>query len=140
MNNAQCSIVAAKEKLDAVVIRLTLLQSSQQRLAEIKKWAIIEEMYEMDFTQSARQDLKVLRKFAQQLILDGIDEQLPFEPLVETLNRKQLEPNDISEWELRLGKYRVLYDVEEQGQRVVIRAIGYKVGNDVYIRGERREL
>jgi mRNA-degrading endonuclease RelE of RelBE toxin-antitoxin system len=109
-------------------------------LAEIKKWVIIEEMYEIDFTQSARRDLKVLRKFAQQLILDGIDEQLPFEPQVETLNRKRLEPNDISEWELRLGKYRVLYDVEEQIKRVVIRAIGYKVGNDLYIRGERREL
>ena len=97
-------------------------------------------MYEIDFTQSARQDFKVLRKFAQQLVLDGIDEQLPFEPLVETLNRKRLEPNDISEWELRLGKYRVLYDVEEQVKRVVIRAIGYKVGSDLYIRGERREL
>ncbi len=97
-------------------------------------------MYELDFTRSARQDLEALRKFDQQLVLDGIDEQLRFEPMVETPNRKRLEPNDIAEWELRLGKYRVFYDVEEQVKIVAIKAIGYKVGNELYIRGERREL
>src|SRR3990172_2981386 len=98
-------------------------------LPKIKKRVIIEGMYELDFTSSARQDLKALRKFDQQLVLDGIDEQLRFEPIVETPNRKRLEPNDIAEWELRLGKYRVFYDVEEQVKIVAIKAIGYKVGN-----------
>ncbi len=97
-------------------------------------------MYELDFTRSARQDLEALRKFDQQLVLDGIDEQLRFEPMVETPNRKRLEPSDIAEWELRLGKYRVFYDVEEQVKIVTIKAIGYKVGNELYFRGERREL
>jgi mRNA-degrading endonuclease RelE of RelBE toxin-antitoxin system len=82
----------------------------------------------------------VLRKFAQQIILDGIDEQLRFEPEVETANRKPLDPNDIAAWELRLGKYRVLYDVEEQANLVTIRAVGFKVGNELYIRNERRGL
>lgn len=97
-------------------------------------------MYEINFTQSARQDLKALRKFEQQLVLNGIEEQVRFEPLVETPNRKRLEPNNIAEWELRLGKYRVFYGIEEQVKIVAIKAIGYKIGNELYIRSERREL
>ncbi len=97
-------------------------------------------MFEIEFTHSARQDLKALRKFEQQIILDGIYEQLQFEPTVETPNRKRLQPNDIADWELRLGKFRVFYDVEEQVKIVAIQAVGFKVGNELYIRGERREL
>ena len=97
-------------------------------------------MYEIEFTPSARKDLDALRKFEQQAILDAIDEQLRFEPTVETANRKPLQPNDIAEWELRLGKYRVFYNVEEQVKIVAIQAIGFKIGNELYIRGERREL
>ena len=97
-------------------------------------------MYEIEFTPSARKDLNALRKFEQQAILDAIDEQLRFEPTVETTNRKRLQPNDIAEWELRLGKYRVFYDVEVQVKIVAIQAIGFKIGNELYIRGERREL
>ncbi len=97
-------------------------------------------MYEIEFTHSARHDLKALRKFEQQLIVDGIYQQLPFEPNVETANRKYLQPNDIADWELRLRKYRVFYDLEEQAKIVLIRAIGLKTGNALYIRGERRLL
>ena len=61
-------------------------------------------MFEIEFTHSARQDIKALRKFEQQIILDEIYEQLRFEPTVETSNRKRLQPNDIADWELRLGK------------------------------------
>jgi mRNA-degrading endonuclease RelE of RelBE toxin-antitoxin system len=97
-------------------------------------------MYEIEFTPSARKDLKALRKFEQQAIVDAIDDQLRFEPNVETTNRKPLEPNDIADWELRLGKYRVFYDVEEQVKIVAIQAVGLKLGNELYIRGERRDL
>jgi len=38
------------------------------------------------------------------------------------------------------GKYRVFYDVEEQVKIVAIQAVGFKIGNELYIRGERREL
>jgi mRNA-degrading endonuclease RelE of RelBE toxin-antitoxin system len=97
-------------------------------------------MYEVEFTPSARKDLKALRKVEQQAILDGIGVQLRFEPTVETTNRKRLEPNDIAEWELRLGKYRVFYDVVEQVKIVAIQAVGFKLGNELYIRGERKQL
>ena len=97
-------------------------------------------MFEIELTHSARQDLKALRKFEQTIILDGIDEQLRFEPTVETPNRKRLKPNDTADWELRLGKYRVFYNVEAQVKIVAIQAVGFKLGNELYIRGERREV
>jgi len=97
-------------------------------------------MYGIEYTLEALKDLKLFRKFEQEHILDQIDAQLQYEPNVETQNRKWLRPNDISDWELRIGKYRVLYDIEEQEQMVAIQAIGFKIGNELYIRGERRKL
>lgn len=97
-------------------------------------------MFKIEYTPSARQDLKTLRKFQQQIILDGIDKHLQFEPTVETLNRKRMHPNTIANWELRLRQYRVFYNVEEEVKIVVIQAIGFKVRNELYIRGERRKL
>ena len=97
-------------------------------------------MFEIEYTDSARQDIKALRKFQQKIILDGIDKHLQFEPTVEALNRKRMHPNAIADWELRLGKYRVLYNVAEQVKLVAIQAVGFKVRNELYIRGERREL
>ena len=72
--------------------------------------------------------------------MDKIDEQLRFEPTVETSKRKRLRPNDTADWELRLGIYRVFYNVEEQVKNVAILAIGFKVGNELYIRRERRGI
>lgn len=97
-------------------------------------------MYKIEFTSSAREDLKALRKFEQVEVLEGIETQLHHEPTVETRNRKRLEPNDVAEWELRIGRFRVFYNVEEQVKIVRIEAIGFKVGNQLFIRGERREL
>ena len=97
-------------------------------------------MYEIEYTLEALKDLKSFRKFEQEHILDEIDAQLQYEPNVETQNRKWLRPNNISDWELRIGKYRVLYDIEEQEQIVAIQAIGFKIGNELYIRGERRKI
>lgn len=97
-------------------------------------------MYEIEFTPEATDDLKALRKFEQQTILTGIETQLRHEPTIETRNRKRLRPNDVAEWELRLGKYRVFYNVEEHILIISIEAIGFKVGNILFIRGKRREL
>ena len=62
------------------------------------------------------------------------------EPLVETRHRKPLRPNDLSAWELRVGNFRVFYDVNEEKKVVLIKAVGYKKHNMLYIRGRRFEL
>jgi mRNA-degrading endonuclease RelE of RelBE toxin-antitoxin system len=97
-------------------------------------------MYDIEFTPDVLDDLKAFRKFEQQKIISGIEIQLKYEPTVETRNRFQMRPNDVAEWELRLGKYRVFYDVEETIHIVTIEVIGFKCGNRLFVRGKRREL
>ncbi|NMF86030.1 type II toxin-antitoxin system RelE/ParE family toxin [Nodosilinea sp. P-1105] len=97
-------------------------------------------MYDIEFTQGAIDDLRFLKKNEQQQVIAGIESQLLYEPNVETRNRKRLRPNDVSEWELRLGKYRVFYDVEATVRIIKVEAIGYKEGNQLFIRGEPYQL
>jgi len=97
-------------------------------------------MYGIEFTPEANEDLKLFRKFEQQQILDEIERQLTYEPNVETRNRKEMRPNDVAGWELRIGKFRVFYNVDEETYTVSVEAVGFKVGSILFIRGERREL
>ncbi len=97
-------------------------------------------MYDIEFTPEAIDDLKSFRKFEQQNIISGIDTQLSHEPTVETRNRFRMRPNDVAEWELRIGKYRVFYNVELDVQIVSIEVVGFKRGNQLFVRGKRRDL
>ncbi len=89
-------------------------------------------MYSLEYTEGITDDLKELRARDRKRILDKIEEQLQHTPSEETRNRKILvglkPPWEHEEpvWELRIGKYRVFYDVDEAGQRVVIRAVREK--------------
>jgi mRNA-degrading endonuclease RelE of RelBE toxin-antitoxin system len=97
-------------------------------------------MYEIDFTSSAREDLNALRKFEQVEVLEGIETQLRHEPTTETRNRKHMDTNELADWELRIGRFRVFYNVDEQMSVVTIEAIGFKLGDQLLIRGRTREL
>lgn len=97
-------------------------------------------MFELDFTESAIEDLRYFKNTEQNLILDTVEEQLPQEPLDVTKNRKQLRPNDISAWELRIDKYRVFYDVNVENNLVIIKAVGWKEHNQLFIRGKESKL
>ncbi|BBO16246.1 conserved hypothetical protein [Candidatus Brocadia pituitae] len=59
--------------------------------------------YEIEYIPEAIDDLKLLRKYEQQSIFGRIDEQLLYEPTLETRNRKKLRPNNVAEYELRIG-------------------------------------
>jgi len=73
--------------------------------------------------------------------LDTVDEQLTYQPTVETKNRKPMRPNPLAPWELRIGDLRVYYDVEEDPEPVVyINAVGIKERNQVRIAGEVYDL
>jgi mRNA-degrading endonuclease RelE of RelBE toxin-antitoxin system len=60
-------------------------------------------MFEVMFTESALGDLRFLKKAQQNIIVDAIREQLRNEPVLQTRNRKPLDPNDLSAWEMRIG-------------------------------------
>jgi mRNA-degrading endonuclease RelE of RelBE toxin-antitoxin system len=93
-------------------------------------------VFHLEITESARDDLRFLKPFEQRRILDAMAQQLPSEPLIPTRHRKPLRPNDLSTWELRVGKYRIFYDVEEESATVRVKAIGLKDHNRLFLRGK----
>ena len=89
-------------------------------------------MYTIEYAEGVADDLADLRAYERAQILDRIEEQLTYEPTRQTRNKKILvglvPPWEHVEpvWELRIGQYRVFYDVDEAASVVVIRAIRYK--------------
>lgn len=89
-------------------------------------------MFTIRYAEGVADDLAGLRAFDRKAILDRIDEQLTHRPAEETRNKKILAgldpPWDHEEpiWELRVGDFRVFYDVDEEGLRVFVRAIRRK--------------
>jgi mRNA-degrading endonuclease RelE of RelBE toxin-antitoxin system len=89
-------------------------------------------MYEVKYAEDVSKDLKELTAFKRKEILDRIDQELVNEPTRETRNKKVL--SDVEPpWpfkeplrELRVGDYRVFYDVDLDASRVVVRAIRHK--------------
>lgn len=73
-----------------------------------------------------------MRPFDRKPVLAAIERQLTTEPAVEGRNRKQLvnlvPPFEATPpvWELRVGEFRVFYDVDEARKKVVIRAVRRK--------------
>jgi mRNA-degrading endonuclease RelE of RelBE toxin-antitoxin system len=97
-------------------------------------------MYQLEYTQKAVEDLKWFSTPEQSQILDGIDTQLRYEPTAETRNRKRMRPNSVAAWELRIGDFRVLYDVDEQVKIVEIQRIGEKRRSEFFFRGKKEDL
>ena len=93
-------------------------------------------MFDIELTESASEDLRFLRKSDRRHIVAEIERHLSVEPLVPTLRRKPLRSNLLAPWELRIGDFRVFYDVEEGANIVVIRAVGWKEHNRLLIRGK----
>jgi mRNA-degrading endonuclease RelE of RelBE toxin-antitoxin system len=59
------------------------------------------------------------------------------DPLAETKNLKTLRPNPVAERELRLlGKYRVLFSVNDKDRLVTVILVGEKRGNRLLVLGE----
>jgi mRNA-degrading endonuclease RelE of RelBE toxin-antitoxin system len=86
-------------------------------------------MFALVFAALAREHLDELRPFERNRVLDAIAEQLPSSPNVATAKRKMLIGATPSfehvppVWQLRVGDYRVIYDVDVRGRVVVVRAV-----------------
>jgi mRNA-degrading endonuclease RelE of RelBE toxin-antitoxin system len=93
--------------------------------------------YRIEYSPESEAHLAYLTARQQVIVLDAVDEQLMYQPTVETKNRKPMRPNPLAPWELRIGDLRVYYDVEEEPEAVVyVNAVGVKERNQVYIAGE----
>jgi mRNA-degrading endonuclease RelE of RelBE toxin-antitoxin system len=89
-------------------------------------------VFEIRFAENVEKDLRSIRIYYRNQILDAIEEQLVHEPDTKTRNRKLLE-NVIPPWqsvapiwELRVGEYRVFYDVSSTESVVYVRAVRRK--------------
>ena len=94
----------------------------------------------IEYSAEALADLETFKKHEQNVIVDGIEIQLRYEPTSEPRNRKQLRPNSVATWKLRIGDFRVFYDVDELVKIVDIQRIGEKRGNRAFFHGRKEEL
>jgi mRNA-degrading endonuclease RelE of RelBE toxin-antitoxin system len=97
-------------------------------------------MYAIELTETAHTDLQWFRKNEQNIIIDAIRRRLRHEPTLTSRNRKQLRTNNTATWELRIGQYRVLYDVDNTVRIVAIQRIGEKRGNQFFFRGQQEDI
>ena len=96
--------------------------------------------FRIDFTEGARGDLAWLSAYERKIIVDEVRRQLTDQPTVETRNRKMLRDNPVARWELRVGKFRVFYEVAEAASTVSVAAVGFKKHDRLYIRGAEVQL
>jgi len=96
--------------------------------------------FDIVFTPEALEDLRLFKRGERTTIIEAIEEQLSHEPNNETRNRKRLRPNQTAEWELRVDRFRVFYDIDEGDHLVKIEAVGHKRGSRLFIHGEEYHL
>jgi mRNA-degrading endonuclease RelE of RelBE toxin-antitoxin system len=101
-----------------------------------------QQKFEIIFTRPVFQHLAAIERKYYSLIRSTIEEQLSYEPEVETRNRKPLlEPSELgATWELRFGssnRFRVFYETNLDTYEVYILGIGVKVGNQLFIGTEQ---
>jgi mRNA-degrading endonuclease RelE of RelBE toxin-antitoxin system len=86
-------------------------------------------VFEILVTSGAEADLRRLKARDRRIVVDAIESQLAREPQTPTRNRKVLvglrPPWDAVPpvWELRVGDFRVFYDVDAEDERVWVRAV-----------------
>ena len=98
------------------------------------------EKYQIELTEEAKADLYYYTAFERRYITEEIRAQLTNQPFIETKNRKQLRDNPVASWELRSGKYRILYEIEETSRKVTIIAVGHKEHNMLIIRAKEVDI
>lgn len=94
------------------------------------------EPYKINVTVGAEKDLSWFTAYARRIILDGLEIHLSYQPTQDTRRLKPLRPNPVAAWELRLGDYRVLYNVDETERVVTVHVVGEKEGNRFLVQGQ----
>jgi mRNA-degrading endonuclease RelE of RelBE toxin-antitoxin system len=96
--------------------------------------------FAVEFTETAAGHLLSYKKSESNPVLDAIKAQLPYQPTEEARNRRLLRDNPLADWELRVGKFRVFYEVDSDQAIVRIVAVGHKEHNKLFVGGEEIEL
>lgn len=94
--------------------------------------------FRITLTPSAGDDIRYFKPHEQRVIVAAIKTYLGVDAEIESRRRKRLRSNPLSPWELRLGDYRVFYELENDNVRVL--AVGSKEHGELHIRGRRVRL
>jgi len=105
---------------------------AQRRLDIVQFCVHTFRVWTLEIGESAKRELASLKPFEGRRIVDAIQTILPGAPDVETRNVKKLagvSPAFVHVppvWELRVGEWRVYYDLDAQSRTVLIRAVRHK--------------
>ena len=76
--------------------------------------------YEIRYSNEAVEQLKKLRVFDRTAILDQIEQVLSVNPIIVSKSRiKRLSEPAPTQYRLRVGEFRVFYDVEEEAVLII---------------------
>ena len=93
--------------------------------------------FEVEITLEAETDLAQIKPFYRSQILDAIEEYLQAVPTrVSRARIKRLRLLDSPAYRLRVGEYRVFYDVDPAEKIVTVLRILSKEASLTYLRGE----
>jgi hypothetical protein len=101
--------------------------------------------FELIYPPIIKAHLKAIEPKYYLLISESLEEQLKYQPDIETRNRKPLKrPITFgAQWEVRFGPgnvFRAFYKVNREEYQVEILAIGIKKGNRLSVGGQEYEL
>ncbi len=85
-------------------------------------------------TDRADRQLESLTARDRNTVRTAVTERLRHQPTTASRAIKQLRPNPVADYELRVGDLRVLYDIN--GADVVVKIVGRKVGNESVVEGK----
>ena len=87
--------------------------------------------------ESVIDDLRWFGRKDAHILLEEAEARLAANPLEESRSMKTLRPNPVAEPELQLfGKYRVLFNVNQEEEQVTVILVGEKRGNALFVRGQ----
>ncbi len=84
-------------------------------------------MFKIIYAKSVFKDLKKISSEQLPIIKEGIEELVKFPNIAQL---KQLKNHSVAEYRLRIGNYRVLFDVNWEKKEIHILKIGHR--RDVY--------
>ncbi len=67
-------------------------------LGEILVYSISSVRYQIQYSPDAVDHIQTLRPRDQRIVIDGMDEQVTYEPAIETRNRKPMRPHPLAAW------------------------------------------
>jgi mRNA-degrading endonuclease RelE of RelBE toxin-antitoxin system len=101
-----------------------------------KDMALLRMPYRITITEVAAPQLRAFTAHDRRIIESAITARLTDQPAMPTRSIRQLRPNPLAGFELRVQHFRVLYNVESETEDVLLLLIGVKVGNKLIVEGE----